>query len=174
MFYIKLFKFLFKILKPLTPLFIITSIIWVPILFIIAHIIMFIIALFTADSFKELNPIYWWKNDEDGNYGPDGWNEQYGGKTLKAALMWAFRNPIHNYTFHVIGIANKERKFISESGGLWPDPPNLFNKGKHILENNKKEYKLTSYRDNEIECYIGFRPNGAFGIAWRISKASGA
>ena len=52
--------------------------------------------------YQKLNPIWWLKNSDDPK--PPAWyrpDEKFRG------LKWSFRNPLHNFDFYIIGVADK-------------------------------------------------------------------
>ena len=62
---------------------------------------------------QKLNPLWWFKNDDDPH--PPDWYLPNDSE-LKRRIWWMFRNPLHNFTFYVIGISDVE--FIRK--GMYP------------------------------------------------------
>lgn len=71
-------------------------------------------------NYKKLNPIWWLKNDDD-PVPPRGYRPE--DPEWKRKLFWAFRNPLHNLTFYVIGVADRTSEFTRK--GTYPR--NVFN-----------------------------------------------
>ena len=78
---------------------------------------------------------------------------------------WLIRNPLHNFTFYVIGVADKEYYFWGKTWG----------KGWNFayIEYSWLLLPFVSYRGKSIEGYIGWRDRGNFGISLRPSKSKG-
>src|ERR1700742_4347208 len=53
--------------------------------------------------YNKLNPIWWFKNSDD--LTPPDW---YKPDDKHRNLKWSFRNPMHNFNFYVIGVADKK------------------------------------------------------------------
>src|SRR5579863_8074681 len=62
--------------------------------------------------YDKLNPVWWLKNQDDPK--PPDW---YKPNDKRRKLKWSFRNPMHNFDFYVIGVADKK---FSRSG-RFPD-----------------------------------------------------
>ena len=81
-------------------------------------------------------------------------------------LLWWWRNPLHNFTFHWIGIHDY---VVERVDSLW-NP----NGGFRFSKVCTKYFCLPfmSYRGERWEWYAGWRPNGGFGFPWpRKAKA---
>ncbi len=54
---------------------------------------------------EKCNPLYWLLNDDDPK-APDWYRpkEKYG---IVRELLWLIRNPLHNFTFYVLGVADQ-------------------------------------------------------------------
>ena len=116
--------------------------------------------------YSKLNPVWWLKNSDDPI--PPKWyrpNEKYRG------LKWSFRNPLHNFHFYVIGVADKK---ISRSG-RFPDK-NSDPRGGWDFE--AARYKciwlpFVSYHREKFDFYFGWRNRGNFGIKININPKKG-
>ncbi len=60
-------------------------------------------------AFKKLNPCWWIRNDDDPL--PPGWFRN-------DLLMWLLRNPLHNFMWYVIGIADRSRIVIARNPSM--------------------------------------------------------
>jgi hypothetical protein len=81
-------------------------------------------------------------------------------------ILWLVRNPLHNFTFHWIGFHGKVDNVV----GDWKS------KGLNLIAVCSPwfAYPLISYNGKYLEGYIGWRPNGALGLAFRVSMAKQA
>lgn len=112
---------------------------------------------------KKVNPL-WWLANEDRDYDPDFMPD----KPHKVRKFWfAVRNPGHNFTHYVIGVAHKDtvRKGTSPCH-VWNDRGGKVNLA-HIKSGAGLKLPFISYRGKHIESYIGWRERGNFGIALR-------
>lgn len=97
-------------------------------------------------------------NDEDGPIGDARWNPERK-DTWWIRAQWWLRNPCHNLTHHAIGIYGKP--FVSLT---------VYVKGnltKSVRDLDGKCYPYWNYNNGSVECYIGWRSSGAFGVALR-------
>lgn len=88
-------------------------------------------------------------------------------KGWKRRMYWIWRNPLHNFTHHWIGYYGQvavRGTFFADKGWNWD----------YSLTKDGDRLYLLSYRGEKKEGYIGFRPSGAFGIAWRTANAKNA
>lgn len=97
---------------------------------------------------------------------PDSYRQ--GEAMWKRKLMWSLRNPLHNFTFYVIGIADKE--FTVR--GRYPN--DVFNRGGgwnwFVCEYKWLRLPFISYIGESIKFYIGWRERGNFGIKFTGRK----
>lgn len=118
-------------------------------------------------------------NDDDGIFGEEP-SSNY--KTqhpigMKRALLWSLRNPLHNFSFYVIGSAQwKNSEFIFLR--LSPEKFSMFRyrpiggkefggKGSSLLfclHGWKPFFSLRLYYGRLLEFYLGWRSRGNFGI----------
>jgi len=105
-------------------------------------------------------------NDDDGLYGDERWRNGRE-KTWWIALLWWIRNPAHNFCFYVIGDADVGH-FVA-GPGQWGQVP-----GVHVYQvrsdtsTPRTRPMLVHVNKRGALKYIGWRPNGAFGIAFRF------
>lgn len=95
-----------------------------------------------------MNPLTWiaWAisgNDDDGIYGDLNWNPDQE-KTVRRAIRWWFRNPLHNLVFCVIGCAGADG--VTREG---PYPNDVFSP---VGGWNRAATRLKRY--NEKLCFI--------------------
>ncbi len=99
------------------------------------------------------------KNELDGEIGDKNWNPQQK-DTWMIRVKWWFRNPCHNFTWHVIGFADKNTKrfdFQKEDGPGW-------NYAMTYVPGNESVYPFFLYHGKVWTFYIGWRGRGTFGI----------
>jgi len=114
------------------------------------------------------NKLIWtfFLNELDGVIGDARWNPERK-DTLLIRLKWWFRNPCHNFTWHVIGFAQKlstRVDFQAEDGPGWNYAMTLI-KG---LDDKFTLYPYFLYLSSKIKFYIGWRGRGTFGIKFNI------
>jgi len=107
---------------------------------------------------KKINPWWWLWNDDEPE--PPSW---YAGKHL----MWWLRNPFHNFTFYVAGVADKNY-FIFGTREPVLDGPAPGGWKCHII-GTWFPRPYISYRGRRLIFYIGWRYDGALGckINWK-------
>ena len=83
----------------------------------------------------------------------------------RLALVWFFRNPFHNFTFYVIGVADKPRTF--EYDKVWGKSDGFNLTFVEPLAGLFKGLRLPmlSYVGKKRGWYVGWRPYGSFGIS---------
>ncbi len=113
-------------------------------------------------------------NDEDGVYG-----ERAGFSTninVRTFWKWQARNPLHNFTFHVVGSAGWKHhrhwaviKADREGAKFFTTKyPETFGEGKRTFLFTFNDYKpFLSFRIFGMESYLGWRATGNFGAAFR-------
>jgi hypothetical protein len=112
--------------------------------------------------YNKLNPVWWFKNSDDPK--PPEW---YRPGENHRKLKWAFRNPMHNFNFYVIGVANKK---FSRSG-RFPEK-NGDPRGGWDFEAARYKFiwmPYISYHRSKFDFYFGWRNRGNFGIKVNIN-----
>lgn len=106
---------------------------------------------------QKLNPIWWLGNFDDPI--PPEWYRP--GKRFRKA-RWHLRNPFHNFTFYVIGIADKD---FTRSG---THPGRVFNPEggwtRAVSRHRWRRLPFVSYIRNDFKFYAGWRERGNFGL----------
>lgn len=106
---------------------------------------------------QKLNPIWGlFGNDDDGLYGDDVWRAGRA-KTLWLAVQWWLRNPFHNFTHYVIGVADRAHVYH----GRDMDVQGLI---LAYVECSFLRLPFVAFNWRGLFSYIGWRPSGAFGI----------
>ena len=73
------------------------------------------------------------------------------------AFWWWLRNPLHNFTHYVIGVADQEHTYVG---------PDMDSQGfikAYVLYNGRK-LPFYAFNYKGLFSYIGWRPSGGFGI----------
>ena len=112
--------------------------------------------------YNKLNPVWWFQNDDDPK--PPDW---YRPNDKHRKLKWSFRNPMHNFNFHVIGVADKK---FSRSG-KFPDQ-NSDPRGGWNFEFSRYKFiwfPFVSYHRPKLDFYFGWRERGNFGAKFNIN-----
>lgn len=126
----------------------------------------------SVSFWKKINPLWWFGNEDDGWFGDDRWRN--GRKpSLALAITWFFRNPLHNLTFYVLGIADHDRTFYSTKpwGRRTPDGGATgFSFHVVIAKNGFLPLPMIAYVGEKHGWYIGWRPYGSFGISLNFAK----
>ena len=106
-------------------------------------------------------------NDEDGIYGDLSFNPEKK-KSVLIAIKWWFRNPFHNFCFHVIGVP---RPFTTSGDYPWDvfNPNGGWNRLVHTSAVNGKKYRFISYI-GRCKFYVSWRERGNFGIKLTRNK----
>jgi hypothetical protein len=116
--------------------------------------------------YNKLNPIWWLKNSDDPK--PPAW---YRPDDKHRGLKWSFRNPLHNFHFYVIGVADKK---IHRSG-RFPDK-NSDPRGGWDFEAARYKFiwlPFVSYHRTDFDFYFGWRNRGNFGVKININPKKG-
>lgn len=108
------------------------------------------------------NPIWWFKNDDEPVCPSDLWT---GRAPWYRQFRWFLRNPFHNFTFYVIGVADKT---YTVSGQF---PHDVFNPNGgwkyHVVNYRWLWLPFVSYYGDKWMLYLGWRERGNFGMKWR-------
>jgi hypothetical protein len=112
--------------------------------------------------YDKLNPVWWWKNIDDPT--PPDW---YRPGEKHRELKWSFRNPMHNFDFYVIGVADKKVK----RSGRFPDKMSNPRGGWDFEATRWKFIWLpfVSYHRPKFDFYFGWRNHGNFGIKINVN-----
>lgn len=109
-------------------------------------------------------------NELDGVIGDNRWNPTRE-DTFMIRLKWWLRNPCHNFTWHVIGFAQKlttRVDFQGEDGPGW-------NYAMTLIKNDDDHFTLYPYflyLGKKVKFYIGWRGRGTFGIKFNIKTGA--
>ena len=115
----------------------------------------------------KLNPVWWLQNADDPV--PPDW---YLPGDKHRALKWSFRNPLHNFNFYIIGVADKP---VVRSA-RWPEK-NFNPKGGWEAAFVRRKLLLlpfVSYQRRHCIFYIGWRERGDFGAELKFPRATKA
>jgi hypothetical protein len=111
--------------------------------------------------YDKINPVWWVKNSDEPV--PPEW---YRPHERRRVIKWRFRNPFHNFSSYVIGIADK--KFVRN--GRYPEVTSNPNGGWNFAISKYKWLRLPfiDYRRGRFESYVGWRDHGNFGVKANI------
>src|SRR5882724_12462986 len=112
--------------------------------------------------YNKLNPVWWLKNSDSPK--PPAW---YRPGEKHRGLKWSFRNPLHNFHFYVVGVADKK---FSRSG-RFPEK-NSDPRGGWDFEAARYKFiylPFISYHRPKFDFYFGWRNHGNFGIKININ-----
>mgnify|MGYP004400924571 FL=1 len=112
---------------------------------------------------EKINPWFWWGNNDDPEP-PDWYRPDDSNRTRK----WYVRNPLHNFTFYVMGIADLKFKRIGNHPGEVFNPDGGWNWA--ISHARLFPMPYVSYRRGRTQMYFGWRERGNFGITLRRMK----
>jgi len=120
-------------------------------------------------SIRKANPLWWFMNADDPEV-PDWYRP--GASPACRDLLWHLRNPLHNFTYYVIGIA--DRPFVrcgNNPDSIWAREGRwnfrTFHAGPLI------HLPGISYKGTRWEFYLGWRSRGNFGAALRRTGKEG-
>ena len=112
--------------------------------------------------YDKLNPVWWFKNRDDPK--PPDW---YKPNDKHRNLKWSFRNPMHNFDFYVIGVADKKFARCGRFPEKTSDP-----RGGWDIEATRYKFiwlPFMSYHRPKFDFYLGWRDRGNFGIKFNIN-----
>jgi len=107
--------------------------------------------------YNKLNPVWWLKNSDDPV--PPNW---YRPDEKHRKILWSFRNPLHNFDFYVIGVADKKFYRSGQYPKMNSDPH-----GGWDFEAARYKFiwlPFVSYHRDNFDFYLGWRNHGNFGI----------
>ena len=116
---------------------------------------------------KKLNPAWWLGNAEEPK-APDWYRP---GQCCRD-FLWHLRNPCHNFTFYVIGIADKP----FTRTGCYPGRASNPHGGWNWATCRYKRLRLPfmDYHRGRFEFYCGWRNGGNFGMKLNFAQAVNA
>ncbi len=116
-----------------------------------------------ARTLQKWNPVWWFGNADDPE--PPDWYRP-GGKCRR--VLWQLRNPLHNFTFYVIGVADKpftrtgkfpEAVFAPDGGWNWA-----------VARHKWVRLPFISFNGKLCHFYFGWRERGNFGCKVNCGK----
>lgn len=120
------------------------------------------------------NPFWlFFGNEDDGVYGDKAFNPE-GRRDWRTALRWWLRNPAHNLTFYVIGVAHLDRVVEGPWAPAIHNPDGGWLRCRtHVVRGGRpRVYPFVSYDGKRLRFYAGWRPGGAFGL--KLQRRGGA
>jgi hypothetical protein len=110
----------------------------------------------------KINPVWWFKNADEPV--PPDW---FAPGEKRRSFKWFVRNPFHNFTHYVIGIADK----TYVRSGRYPEKVGNPNNGWNfaVAKYGLLRLPFISYRQEKFEFYFGWEVMGNFGIKFNIN-----
>jgi hypothetical protein len=107
--------------------------------------------------YNKLNPVWWLGNAEEPR--PPAWYRPDGSCRT---FMWYMRNPFVNFSYYVIGVADKK----SVRSGVYPTVNGNPNGGWNFAVTRRRIVYLPfiDYKRHRFEFYFGWRERGNFGM----------
>ena len=111
--------------------------------------------------YNKINPVWWLQNADEPV--PPAW---YLPDDKHRATKWRFRNPFHNFTHYIIGVADKN--FVRY--GQYPKRNSDPNGGWNFALSRRMVALLpfVSYERRWITFYLGWLDRGCFGMEMRL------
>jgi hypothetical protein len=106
---------------------------------------------------QKINPIWWFGNIDEPK-APDWYRPEDPHRDFRYHL----RNPFHNFTFYVIGIADKEFVRMGRYPEAVANPDQGWNWA--VIKYGWLRLPFISYHRGDFKFYIGWRPRGNFGF----------
>ena len=112
---------------------------------------------------QKLNPV-WWLGNADSPVAPDSYRPGESHRDFR----WHLRNPCHNFTFFVIGVADKpftrtgrfpDRNFNPHGGWNWA-----------VCRYGWLRLPFLSYQRGGFKFYCGWRSGGNFGMELKLAE----
>lgn len=91
----------------------------------------------------------------------------YRPKNKMRSVLWNFRNPLHNFFFYVIGIADKEFEIVGRFPGKISNPNGGWNWT--VCKYKCLRLPFISYQRGKFNFYLGWRNRGNFGVKLNYS-----
>jgi hypothetical protein len=109
-----------------------------------------------------MNPV-WWLGNADSPTPPDWYRP---GKRSRN-FTWHVRNPFHNFTFYVIGIADKPFTRVGRFPGEVSNPNGGWNWA--VCRYKWRRLPFIGYNRGRFKFYCGWRGSGNFGMKFNFS-----
>jgi len=123
---------------------------------------------------KKYNPAWWFLNDDEPDCPPDLY---VGQPQWWRQLRWLARNPLHNFTFYVVGIADRPHIVIGEYPGDVFNPNGGWKRHRvYPIRKDKEHPAIARWGRPFIShvgswmFYAGWRERGNFGLKLRRSQ----
>ncbi len=110
-----------------------------------------------AGGTQKWNPVWWLGNADDPS--PPAW---YRSGQKGRGTLWQLRNPLHNFTFYVIGVNDKQfvRRGRAPADVFHPDGGwNIA-----VIQAGWLRLPFASYEGRHVRFYALWRENGNFGL----------
>lgn len=113
---------------------------------------------------KKFNPLWWFDNRDD-RMPPEDLHLWEDKPEWLRWLLWRGRNPLHNFTWYVVGVADRVERVESpfEDYKQWHPEDGKWLRLNVVTEKGTK-LPFWSWRNEKWEFYFGWRPKGAFSL----------
>jgi hypothetical protein len=114
------------------------------------------------DPINKLNPLFWFGNADDPAPPP-----AYKPDDSCRHVKWHLRNSCHNFTFYIVGLADKKFERVGTS------PEHVFNPDGRwnwcVSKYRWWRLPFVSYNGKRVKLYVGWRNRGNFGAKFNIA-----
>lgn len=118
-------------------------------------------------QFQKWNPIWWFGNVDDPE--PPEW---YRPGSTNRRWLWRLRNPLHNFTFYVIGIADKPFTRTGKFPNAVFAPDGGWNRA--VARYKCVCLPFVSFNGTRCRFYFGWRERGNFGCKMNFGRLKSA
>jgi hypothetical protein len=118
--------------------------------------------------YKKWNPLWWFDNLDD-PMPAENLHIWLDYKPWVRWFLWRLRNPMHNFMFYVIGVADREYIVTGDFPDKNWNPNGGWNRLKLIGDGWTRSF--ASYRGAKWEFYYGWNKGGRLGFAFRRAYA---
>jgi hypothetical protein len=116
---------------------------------------------------QKCNPV-WWFGNEDDPVPPPGYRPD----DPRRERRWYYRNPLHNFTFYLVGIADKPFERVGRAPDKAFHPDGGWNWA--VCRYKCLRLPFVSYQGGHCRFYVGWRNRGNFGCKLNFGRAKAA
>lgn len=142
---------------------------WIYAIIMVLYLPIIIKKIVFGVTWKAFNPLWWFLNSDH------PWAGRYKGEGFIGVVKWHLRNPLHNYFKYCIGVGERDTLIFTWTDGYIVEnfpAPGLRLAWLWDIDAPLILLPCIQYRGKKIEWYIGWRANGAFGMALRAAGAN--
>lgn len=112
---------------------------------------------------QKLKPLFWFRNMDD-PVPPDRYRPNHRFRKF----LWYGRNPLHNFFFYVVGIADQEFEIVGRVPGRISNPEGGWNWT--VCKYQRLRLPLVAYKRGGFNFYFGWRNHGNLGMKLTYSR----